>query len=204
MVLRRADRLALHDAVGAYKRGQVCFRHICRKRDLTPFMLPSEYGLAWPRLKLRFLPVEPARGVRLFRVRSLTSKRSLMSGKPTWGVERSSTACPRQWQKRPLAIKPKLVTSKLGLRVRVQSTGRQLKPGKRGAILKNAAPILDRLHRADGDSFRPTYKPEAPASACSSVHVAKAERTRWRFGLVRKGPDRGDVGRFGPERQDAE
>ena len=52
-------------------------------------------GLAWPRWKLRFLPVEPARGVGLYRVRSLTSKRSLMSGKPTWGVERSSTALPQ-------------------------------------------------------------------------------------------------------------
>jgi hypothetical protein len=52
-------------------------------------------------LKLRFLPVEPARGVRLIRVRFLTSRLVLMSDKPTWGVEQKVNLDPRRILHRP-------------------------------------------------------------------------------------------------------
>ena len=55
-------------------------------------------------LKLRFLPVEPARGVRLIRFRLLTSKLVLMSDKPTWGGEQKVNLEPRRSLHRPSCL----------------------------------------------------------------------------------------------------
>lgn len=48
--------------------------------------------------------------------------------------------------------------------------------------------ILCQWRKPNGTRFRPTYKPDAPASACISQHVAKSERSRWRVGLVQQVP----------------